>query len=328
VSSAARRASRRGIGPSARAATVVLLLSLLSACSSLSSDGQPAAHDGPLRVATSFYPLQWMAQRVGGDLVTVTNLTKPGAEPHDLELTPRDVASLSDADVVAYLSGFQPAVDDALRTTGATRFDAAPAADLNLVFTPNLGDPSPGERLEAKADATGRTDPHFWLDPTRLADVAQAFADTLAEQDPEHAARYRANATALTAELNDLDHDMKAGLTDCRSRDLVTSHRAFGYLAVRYGLRQVGISGLSPEEEPSARSLARVSDFVRANHVATIYSEALVSPAVAKTVARESGAITKVLDPLEGMGPRSKGSDYLEVMRSNLATLRAGQDCS
>ena len=310
------------------AGAIVVVLATLSGCSSLSSDGQPAAHGGPVRVATSFYPLQWMAERVGGDLVTVTNLTKPGAEPHDLELTPRDVAMLSDTDVVAYLSGFQPAVDDALRTTGATRFDAAPAADLNLVFTPNVGDPAPGDRLEAEADATGRTDPHFWLDPNRLADVANAFADTLAEQDPDHAARYRANAAAVTADLKGLDHDLRAGLADCRSRDLVTSHRAFGYLAARYGLRQVGISGLSPEEEPSARSLARVSDFVRANDVRTIYSETLASPAVAKTVARETGAVTKVLDPLEGMGPGSKGTDYLEVMRSNLATLRAGQGCS
>jgi len=323
VSSAGRRAQRPGFGLLA----IVWLAAALTSCSALSSDGGRAAQDGTLRVATSFYPLQWMAERVGGDLVTVTNLTKPGAEPHDLELTPRDVASLSDADVVAYLSGFQPAVDDALRNTDATRFDAAPAADLDLRFTPAVGDAAPDGRLGADADATGRTDPHFWLDPVRLAAVGEAFADTLAEQDPKHADRFRANAAALTADLKGLDHDMTVGLERCRSRDLVTSHRAFGYLAARYHLRQVGISGIDAEAEPSARSLAQVSDFVRANHVRTIYFETLVSPVVAKTVAREAGATTDVLDPLEGLGTHSQGGDYVEVMRANLANLRRGQGC-
>lgn len=288
---------------------VLAAVAVLAGCGSLSSDDAGAPHEGPLRIATSFYPLQWMAGRVGGDLVTVSNLTKPGAEPHDLELTPRDVASLADADVVAYLAGFQPSVDAALSSTGAARFDAAPAADLDRSIV-------------------GRTDPHFWLDPTRLADVANAFADTLAEQDPTHARTYRANAADLTTDLKGLDQDLKVGLATCASRDLVTSHRAFGYLGQRYRLRQVGISGLSPDDEPTGRDLARAADVVRANHVRTIYFETLVSPAVARTVARETGARTAILDPLEGVDDRSKGDDYLSVMRANLASLRTGQGCT
>ena len=255
-------------------------------------------------VVTSFYPLQFVAERVGGRGVTVRNLTKPGAEPHDLELSPRDVADLGDADVVVYLSGFQPAVDTAVdQEADDTGYDVGPAA-----------------RLDAK-------DPHFWLDPTRLADVAGALADRLAEVDPAGAADFRRNAAALRADLAELDTEMSQGLADCASTDLVTSHNAFGYLANRYGLTQRGITGLTPEDEPAPGDLARVADFVEANDVRTIYHEALVSPAIAATLARETGARSALLDPLEGLDASSPGSDYLEVMRANLASLRKGQAC-
>lgn len=268
--------------------------------------GDPAraqgSGDGP-QVVTSFYPLQFITERIGGDAVTVRNLTKPGAEPHDLELTPHDVAELADADLVVYLSGFQPAVDTAVAEQANTSYDVAGAADL-----------------DAK-------DPHFWLDPIRLADVARTLADRLAKLSPEHADDFRRNALILRNDLVALDTDFSAGLADCASTDLVTSHAAFGYLAQRYGLTQRGITGLHPEDEPSPGALAEIADFVRAHHVGTIYSETLVSPAVAKTLARETGARTAVLDPIEGLDDASAGADYLEVMRANLATLREGQVC-
>jgi zinc transport system substrate-binding protein len=149
----------------------------------------------------------------------------------------------------------------------------------------------------------------------------------MAAADPGAAAAFRQRASALAGELSELDDDIRAGLADCASSDLVTSHAAFGYLAQRYGLRQVGITGISPEAEPDPRSLAAVATFVREHHVSTIYSETLVSPAVARTVARETGATTAVLDPIEGLTNASAGRDYLQVMRSNLAVLRKGQGC-
>ena len=256
--------------------------------------------DGP-QVMTSFYPLQFVSERIAGDAVTVHNLTKPGAEPHDLELTPRDVAELADADLVVYLSGFQPAVDTAVAEQASTSYDVAGAADL------------------------AAKDPHFWLDPVRLADVAGTLADRLAQLSPDDAADFRRNASTLRTDLMELDADYSTGLAHCASTDLVTSHAAFGYLAKRYGLTQRGITGLRPEDEPSPGALAEIADFVTAHDVGTIYSETLVSPAVAKTLARETGVRTAVLDPIEGLDDAS--ADYLAVMRSNLATLREGQLC-
>jgi zinc transport system substrate-binding protein len=273
-------------------------------------DGGAAAAGGTgaLRVVASFYPLQYVAQRVGGDAVRVDNLTRPGAEPHDLELSPRDVATVSDADLVVYLAGFQPAVDDVVAAQ-ATRsgLDVTPAARLD----PAGGDTAPG------------ADPHFWLDPTRLADVADAVAGRLEATDPGRGPTFRANAAALRGELATLDAELTRGLSTCTNRELVTGHEAFGYLAARYGLTQVGITGLSPEAEPDAATIARVSDVVRAHSVRTIYSETLVAPDVARTVAAETGARTAVLDPVEGISDASAAPDYLGVMRANLA----GQPC-
>lgn len=294
----------------------------------------PAA--GSLSVIASFYPLQYAVERVGGDAVTVTNLTKPGGEAHDLELSPKDVAALTDADLVVYLGGFQPAVDDAVAAQAPdTSFDVAPKARLDLEAGDDGHDHGADHDHadEAHADDKdhagheGTTDPHFWLDPTRLADVADAVAQRLAAVAPQDAATFTANAAALRTDLETLDAELAAGLESCTSRDLVTSHQAFGYLAQRYDLEQVGITGLSPEAEPDAATVARVADFVRANDVRTIYYETLVSPDVARTVAAETGAGTAVLDPLEGLSDASAAQDYLGVMRANLAALRAGQPC-
>lgn len=275
-----------------------------------------------LAVVASFYPLQYVAKRIGGDRVTVTSLTKPGAEPHDLELTPRDVAGLADADLVVYVKGFQPAVDDAVRSQAGDRaFDGSASAKLDLTYTPIEG----GERVSQES---GATDPHFWLDPLRLKAVSKALAARMEQADPAAKAELSANAAALLADLDTLDGELTAGLAHCANSDLVTSHNAFGYLAKRYGLTQVGITGLTPDAEPNAGQLADVTAFVRAHQVRTIYYETLVSPAIADVVAKATGASTEVLDPIEGLNDRSQGKDYLEVMRANLANLKKGQHCS
>jgi len=302
-----------------RSATVAALLLGLSACGSGGADG-PGGGADTLDVVAGFYPLQYASQRVGGNGVTVTNLTPPGAEPHDLELSPKDVAALSDADLVVYLPGFQPAVDDAVAAEAArSALDVTSAARLDLAATAE-GPRGTGE--------TRARDPHFWLDPTRLADVADAIAARLGAVSPERADTFRANAAAVRSDLDTLDAELRTGLADCVNRDLVTSHEAFGYLARRYGLNQIGIVGLSPEAEPDPATIARVADFVRKNKVTTVYYETLVSPDIARTVAEETGATTAVLDPIEGIGDASAAPDYLGVMRADLATLRTGQRCS
>jgi zinc transport system substrate-binding protein len=276
---------------------------VLTGCSS--GDGT----DGAPSVVVSFYPLEFVVESLAGDAVDVTNLTAPGVEPHDLELTPQAVGDVADADLVVYLSGFQPAVDDAVDGQATAALDVADAADLSLTT------------------AGGTLDPHFWLDPRRLAAVADATATTLVDRGILDGDTADTNLAALTDELDRLDTEFRNGLADCRSRDLVTSHEAFGYLADAYGLTQVGITGLSPEAEPDPQDLADVTAFVEQNDVRTIYYETLVSPDVAETVARETGAEVAVLDPLEGLAADAAGDDYLTVMATNLETLRIGQDC-
>jgi zinc transport system substrate-binding protein len=302
-----------------------LALTGVTACGT----GTGTAADGSTRLAVSaaFYPLEYLVQRIGGDHVRVQGLTKPGGEPHDIELTPRQVGAMATADLVVYEKGFQPAVDQAVRQDAARQaFDVSPAADLSLVST-EAGHDHAGESAATTA-AHGAVDPHFWLDPQRYAAVAKAVADRLAALDPAHATAYRDNAAALQADLTALDGEYRTGLASCRSKDLVTSHAAFGYLAQRYGLHQEGITGLDPEAEPNPAELAAVAAHVRAVGATTIYAETLVSPAVADTLARETGTRVAVLDPIEGITSDSRGTDYLAVMRSNLQVLRSGQECS
>ncbi len=303
---------------------VVTVCLATAGCASDADGGTAAANTGEaaaeLDVVASFYPLQFVAERVGGTLVEVSNLTPAGAEPHDLELSARDAAALQDADLVVQLSGFMPAIDDAIDTVDATAIDVAPVAGLEQ----SADDTDDGD---TGAGDTG-ADPHFWLDPTRLADVGDALAERFGELAPDEADTFAANAAALRSDLETLDAEFRTGLASCASTDLVTSHEAFGYLAARYGLAQVGITGLSPDEEPSPARLAEVTDFVDANRVRTIYFETLVDPAIAETIATETGATTAVLDPLEGLAEDANAADYLSVMRTNLDTLRTGQECA
>lgn len=285
------------------------------------------AADGRLTIATSFYPLQYATQQVGGDHVDVSNLTQPGAEPHDLELTPKQVLQTTKADALVYLSGFQPSVDDAAKEADDTAFDVSPFARLDLEPAEDEHDHG-DEAGDHEGHDHGSVDPHFWLDPTRYADVVDAIADHLATIDPSNAGDYRSNAKALTTDLGSLDSDLTAGLRDCTSTDLVTGHTAFGYFADRYGFHQESVSGLSPGAEPSPTALADLIAHIKEHKITTVYAETLVPADVAETIARDGGAKVAVLDPIEGLTDASAGSDYLEVMRSNLATVRTGQGCA
>jgi zinc transport system substrate-binding protein len=320
-------------------------LVLLAACGSGDSTDESSAETvasgdhAELEVVASFYPLQFVAERVGGDQVSVMNLTPAGAEPHDLELTPSDTAMLQDADLVVYLAGFSDALDQAIDVVGGDHaLDVAPDAALDIQGVDeeqfqehpeqDQHEQDQHEQDQHEQDQQGGVDPHFWLDPIRLADVADAVAVRFGELDADHADAYTANSEELRAELEALDAEFQSALADCASTDIVTSHTAFAYLTERYGLTQVGISGLSPDEEPSPDRLAEVARFVEQHDVSTIYYETLIDPAIAETIAGETGAVTAVLDPIEGLTDESAGGDYFGVMRSNLATLGIGQECA
>lgn len=313
----------------------------LTGCSGMdNTDSGGTARPGTLDVVVSFYPLQFISERIGGSRVEVTNLTAPGAEPHDLELAPRAIGTVADASAVVYLKGFQPAVDEAVTQNAADRaLDVSGPA--KLVDTSEQAGEQRGEQGDGQGSNVGHdhpgdgaghdhaegTDPHFWLDPTRLAAVSAAVADRFAELDPDHAAEFRRNLSALQGDLTTLDGDFRSTLSQCASTELVTSHAAFGYLADRYGLHQHSVSGLDPSTEPSPAALGELTAFVRQHKVSTIYTETLASPAVAKTLASEAGAKTAVLDPLEGLTSAESKETYLTVMRKNLATLKTGQGC-
>jgi zinc transport system substrate-binding protein len=287
--------------------------------------------EAELSVLAGFYPLQWATERIGGDRLSVTSATPRGGEPHDLELTPQDVAAVAEADLVVYLGGFQPALDDAVESEAGDRgWDAAESAHLSLTVEgeEHGHEDEHAEEEEGHSHEEGSVDPHFWLDPTRLADVGDALAGRLAELDPDGADTYEQNAADLRSDLEALDGEMEAGLSSCSVDTLVTSHDAFGYLAERYGFEVVGIAGLSPSQEPSPDQLAEITELVRDRGVTTIYTETLVDPAVAETVADEAGVQTAVLDPIEGLSDASPGDDYLAIMRANLEVLEAGQSCS
>jgi len=283
----------------------------------------------PVTVMASFYPLQYVTERVGGEHVEVQSLTPPGAEPHDLELSPADVAQLEQAGTVVYLSGFQPAVDEAVAQVSpehvvdaaAQAEPAAQEAGEDHAGEESAQEPSPG----ADEHAGEAADLHYWLDPQRLGRTAQAVAEELTAADPANAATYEANARTLTDELEVLDEEFTEGLATCEVRTIVVSHEAYGYLAGKYDLEQVGISGLDPEAEPSPARLAEVEQVVEAENVDTIFTETLVNPKVAQTLASDLGVDTAVLDPLEGLAEGS--TDYQQVMRANLQALRDALRC-
>ncbi|HWL37094.1 MAG TPA: metal ABC transporter substrate-binding protein [Frankiaceae bacterium] len=264
---------------------LAVLLCLLPGCARGGGD------DGRVTVVTAVYPLTYAVQRIGGEHVRVVDLAPPGAEPHDVELTPAQVGRVEQADLVVLVRGLQPALDDAagVRTLDVLR---------------------------------GGTDPHVWLDPPAYAEIVALITARLVALDREHAPAFSDNARTFAAELESFHGDAQETLARCARKDLVTSHAAFGRFAKRYGLRETGIAGVGDEAEPSPARLAEVAALVERNGVTTVFAESADSRP-AQTVAREAGAQVAVLDPLEV----SRGDDYLTVMRRNLDAVKTGLGC-
>lgn len=298
---------------------VVVVAVLGTACGRSGAESGSAAGPGALDVVASFYPLAVAAEQVGGDRVRVTNLTPAGAEPHDLELDPRQTKELLEAGVAVVMGrGFQPAVE---RTAGQRQ--GVTVEVLRALPVSQEGEVAP------EGQAAG-LDPHVWLDPVLMADVVDRVAAALARAAAADADGFRARAREYRSQLEVLHRDYERGLGTCKRREIVTAHEAFDWLAKRYGLRQLGIAGLSPEAEPDPRRLAELAALVRRDGVTTIFTEALVSPAVAQALAREAGVRTVVLNPLEGLTEEeiARGATYVSVMRDNLAVLREALACS
>ncbi|MDP9949254.1 MULTISPECIES: metal ABC transporter substrate-binding protein [Streptomyces] len=333
---------RRLIPATAVAGAVALGLTALSACST--SDAADGGDGGKLKVTASFYPMQFLAERIGGEHVAVTSLTKPGVEPHDLELTPRQIGSISESDYVLYLKGIQPAVDDAIKQSGVKNtVDAATVTTLENHGSEVSGHDH-GHEGEEHADEHGHegeeaheehsegdghnhgeeggADPHIWLDPVKYAEVAKGVGKSLEKADPDHAADYEKNTETLVAELDKLNTAYESGLKNTATKTFITTHSAFGYLAERYGLTQQGIAGIDPEAEPSPARIQEIHTIAEKEKATTVFFETLASDRTAKTLAKDTGLKTGVLDPLEGITDKSRGADYIEVMESNLTALQ------
>ncbi|MEU6404663.1 metal ABC transporter substrate-binding protein [Streptomyces sp. NPDC046985] len=307
----------------ATAGLVLAALGALSACSAGPAGSADSAGGGTGRydVVASFYPLAFLAERIGGGHVHVTSLTQPGQEPHDLEISARQTARLQDADAALYLKGLQPSVDEAIAQSDVkTKVDAASLTTLETHGNEVGGhaaahDTRPGEE-------SGGRDPHVWMDPVRYAQLAAGVGRAFEQGDPAHAADYRKNTAALVKQLDALDARFKQGLAHTRTKVFITTHAAFGYLAERYGLTEEAVNGLDPESEPSAARVKDLERMARADGVTTVFYETLVSDKTAKTIARDAGLKTDVLDPLEGITKKSRGRDYLAVQEANLKALQ------
>jgi zinc transport system substrate-binding protein len=291
-------------------AVAALLTPMLSACAATS-------HAEGISVVTSVYPLTFVAERVGGDHVHVTSLAKPGQEPHDLELGVQETAELTDADLVVYGAGLQPAVDEAVQ-------ENAPGVVIEALQTI---DDNPPAILGARPPQVIDDDPHFWMDPRALATVAEEVQAQLAELDPDHAADYRRNAADLVADLTALDGRTATGLDDCARRVVVVSHDAFAYYGYRYDLDFEPVAGLSPEAEPSPAHLAELQELIQDHGITTVFSETLASPKMAETLSGDLGISTAVLDPIEGLSDDTADEDYLSLMDADLDELRKANDC-
>ncbi|MCX6731100.1 MAG: zinc ABC transporter substrate-binding protein [Candidatus Roizmanbacteria bacterium] len=291
------------------AIVLVILISMVGVFSFKKTIQVAPVQVNKLKVTTSFYPLAFLTERIGGQYVTVTNLTPAGAEPHDFEPSTRDITELENQDIIFLNGGGVEGYTDNLRK------NVNPKKTLLIIVGKSLmSDPK---------------DPHIWLDPILYMKEAEVVAKALIQKDQLHTKKYTENLHMLINELSQLDSDFQKGLNNCSQKNIITSHKAFSYLAHRYNLREVALAGLSPEEEPSSKTLSDITTFAKNNNIRYIFFEELVSPVIAETIAREIGAKTLVFNPLEGLTKNDEitKKTYVTIQKENLANLQIALNC-
>ncbi len=270
-----------------------------------------------LRVTTSFYPLYFFAHEVGGEYVEVINLTPAGAEPHDYELTAQDVVTIEQSQLLL-VNGKLEVWEDKIRSL-------LQGKSTHIL---EVGDSLFSQTI-LNEDGENAIDPHIWLSPILAKNIVERITQTFIELDPQHTQQYQQNALRVQKQLDDLDQIYRQGLQHCQTKDIVTSHAAFGYMAAGYDLRQIPITGISPEEEPSLQQLAEMTRFAKQHNVKVIFFESLVSPKLAETLAKEINAQTLVLNPLEGLTSQEiqEGKTYFTEMEQNLLNIKVALRC-
>jgi zinc transport system substrate-binding protein len=282
---------------------IVIIGAIIMAVSFRQQTWAPKDSD-TLSIVTSFYPLYFFTKEIVGDTIRVENMTPSGSEPHDYEPTAQQIASMEKSDLIILQGGkLEPWGDDAISTYGTK---VLLAGEIQTI-----------------------ADPHTWLDPVMAKKIVQKISQSIEALDPPNASLYQERAHALLTQLSNLDDEYKDGLSSCQRRDFITSHAAFGHLAKQYNLNQLSISGISPDEEPTAKDMARVITFAKSQDISYIFFERLVSPKLADTIAGEIGAKTMVLDPIEGITEQQlkEGVNYFTIMRENLKALQTALQC-
>lgn len=320
----------------------------LAGCSHAASD--KSASNGKLSVTTSFYPLTYLVSEIGKDHVKVTDLTPPGADAHGVELSPKEISDMQKSDIVFYLAKLSPAIDDAVASSKSNAINIGDS--VHLLKNEETGgeheheghdhadhdheaEGHDHEHADHDHEAEGHEhhhdhgiyDPHFWTDPERMADAAEAIAKTLSEKDPSHAKDFKANSEALVKRLTELDKKFESAFAGtCETKSFVVTHAAFGYLAHEYGLKQIGVAGIDPEFEPSPARIAEVKELVEHEKINTIFTPTTGEAKVAETVAKETGAKFAVLDVAATATDAS--TDYIAMMEKNLTALSDSMRCT
>ncbi len=287
-----------------------------------------------LQVVATIYPWGFFAEQIGGDLVDVNTLVPVGLEPHEYDPSPDDLRSLYDADIFIYNgAALEPWVEDVefdLRKDDVQLFEAA--AYVELIGLEGEAEQSfiPTASAHDTGEAHTEYDPHFWQDPVRVSIVVQSLANTFANLDSENADIYQANAKVLMSELDKINGDFTLDLQSCSEKEFVVSHAAFAYLANRYGLTMIPISGISPEDEPTIKELEVISKTMEEHGLSTVYTETLLSSTFAETIGNETGALVFVLNPLEGLTQADvdAGDNYFTIFKKNLENLKIGLMCA
>ncbi|EEG76691.1 metal ABC transporter solute-binding protein, Zn/Mn family [Dethiobacter alkaliphilus] len=323
--------------------SILILALALAGCAEQPAEGTTSEPEPEITVYTSFFVLYDFANQIGGDRVEVMNLLPPGVEPHDWEPTAQAMARLSDADVLL-INGLElePWVDKLIEgldgnikvvntsegiepLTGYGGHSHDDDDDHGYDDDDNHGyDNDYGHDDDDDHGYDDLPDPHVWLDPLLALHQAEQIAGALIELDPEYEEVYLENLALFTARIEELDNEYREALTNLARHEFIVTHLSFAYLAERYGLEQVGISGLSPHAEPSPAQMAKIMDFAAEHDVRHIFQEPLVTSRLAEVLADDLGAEILELNPLEGLteDELAAGEDYFSIMRRNLEQLK------
>ncbi|RCX18884.1 zinc transport system substrate-binding protein [Anaerobacterium chartisolvens] len=318
---------------------LTLGMGFLSGCSAKPAENTSAGEEKKLSVFASFYTMYDFTKKIGGDRINVTNIIPSGVEAHHWEPSPSDIASLKNADMFVYngvgMEGWVDKVLESLKSDKLVAVDTSKSATLLEKSSSGKEHEHEheGEHEEEEHEAGHeeghnhgdlKYDPHIWLDPMNAKKQMEAIKDALVKVDPSNKDYYEQNYQDNAKKLDELDKAFKDAASGFKTKDIVVSHKAFGYLCNAYGLNQVAIEGLNAESEPTAAKMAEIVDFVKKNNVKYIFTEELLSPKTAEAIAKESGAQVAVLSPVEGLEEKDiqAGQEYLSVMRRNLEVLK------